>query len=62
MSATFVQAMPADEIAKMTNAMPLRRGGTPDEVAASIAFLLSDDCHLGHRTGLVCKWWLDVAE
>jgi len=43
MSATFVQAMPADEIAKMTNAMPLRRGGTPDEVAASIAFLLSDD-------------------
>jgi len=32
-----------DRIERVKNAIPLQRGGTPEEVAASIAFLLADD-------------------
>jgi NAD(P)-dependent dehydrogenase (short-subunit alcohol dehydrogenase family) len=43
MSATFANSLAASEISRMTDSMPLRRVGTPYEVAASVAFLLSDD-------------------
>ena len=43
LSEAFVTHMPKDEAEKMTNSLPLRRGGAAAEVAAVIAFLLSDD-------------------
>ncbi|HYF08724.1 MAG TPA: SDR family NAD(P)-dependent oxidoreductase [Acetobacteraceae bacterium] len=39
---TRFEELPDEQRARMLNAMPMRRAGTPDEVAAVVAFLMSE--------------------
>jgi NAD(P)-dependent dehydrogenase (short-subunit alcohol dehydrogenase family) len=43
LSESFAKYIPKEDMKKMTDAMPLRRTGSADEVAAVLCFLLSDD-------------------
>jgi 3-oxoacyl-[acyl-carrier protein] reductase len=50
-STDLVASFPPEQVEMMTNGIPMRRLGTPDEVGAAIAFLASDDA--SYITGAV---------
>ena len=47
----MVESIPADKLAELTTAIPLGRFGSPDEMAAAVAFLSSDEA--AYITGVV---------
>ncbi|MFG1466567.1 SDR family oxidoreductase, partial [Xanthobacter sp. DSM 24535] len=42
--------------ARYLSGVPMKRFGTPQEIAAAIAFLLSGRCGVHHRTDVACGW------
>ena len=49
----MMQSLPADKLAPMVAQIPMRRQGTPWEIANAIVFLLSDDASYITGTELI---------